>query len=102
MDTSDTNRTVAVVTVFYKERYLTSVVLDDAETGDLFVEVMRQALSRKGRQHIAFRKELRTVYDLDTIFEDLFALSDGYAQPKGTLVGLIERIDRQERDDREP
>jgi len=87
---------VAVVTVFYKARCLTSLVLDDAERGDLFVEAMRQARGRKG-QPIAFCKELRTVYSLDTIFEDLFALSDGCAEPHGALVGLIDRIDRKER-----
>lgn len=97
MENTQTQRTVAVVTVFYKERYLTSLVLDDTETGDMFVEVMRQALNRKGQQHIAFRKELKTVYDIDTIFEDLFALSDGCAEPHGALVGLIDEIDRKER-----
>ena len=75
METNETKRTVAVVTVLYKERYLTSLVLDDTKTGDMFVEVMRCALNRKGQRHITFRKELRTVYDIDTIFEDLFALS---------------------------
>ena len=96
MERHETQRTVAVVTVFYKERYLTSLVLDDTETGDIFVEVMRQALSRKGQRHIALRKELRTVYDIDTIFEDLFALSDGCAEPQGALIGLIDEIDRKE------
>jgi len=92
-------RTVAVVTVFYKGKYLTSLVLDNPKTGDMFVEVMQQALNRKGQQHIAFHKELRTVYDIDTIFEDLFALSDGCAQPQGALVGLIDEINSQEQND---
>ena len=96
MENTQTQRTVAVVTVFYKERYLTSLVLDDPKTGDIFVEVMRQALNRKGQQYIAFHKELKTVYDIDTIFEDLFALSDGCAEPKGALIGLIDEIDRKE------
>lgn len=96
MERHETQRTVAVVTVFYKERYLTSLVLDDTETGDIFVEVMRQALNRKGQRHIALRKELRTVYDIDTIFEDLFALSDGCAEPQGALIGLIDEIDKEE------
>ena len=91
-----TKRTVAVVTVFYKERDLTSLVLDDTKTGDIFVEVMQCALNRKGQQHITFRKELRTVYDIDTIFEDLFALSDGSAEPQGALLGVVEEIDRKE------
>ena len=89
-------RTVAVVTVFYKGKYLTSLVLDNPKTGDMFVEVMQQALNSKGQQHIAFRKELRTVYDIDTIFEDLFALSDGYAEPQGALLNVVEEIDRKE------
>ena len=96
MEPNETKRTVAVVTVFYKERYLTSLVLDNTKTGDMFVEVMRCALNRKGKQHITFRKELRTVYDIDTIFEDLFALSDGCAEPQGALLGVVEEIDRQE------
>lgn len=72
-------------------------MLDDTKTGDMFVEVMQCALNRKGKQHITFRKELRTVYDIDTIFEDLFALSDGCAEPQGALLGVVEEIDRQER-----
>ena len=96
METNETKRTVAVVTVFYKERYLTSLVLDDTKTGDIFAEVMQCALNRKGQQHITFRKELRTVYDIDTIFEDLFALSDGCAEPQGALLGVVEQIDRKE------
>ena len=97
METNETQRTVAVITIFYKERYLTSLVLDDTKTGDIFVEVMQCALNRKGQQHISFRKELRTVYDIDTIFEDLFALSDGYAEPQGALLNVVEEIDRSER-----
>ncbi|WP_297451677.1 hypothetical protein [uncultured Alistipes sp.] len=97
METNETQRTVAVITIFYKERYLTSLVLDDTKTGDIFVEVMQCALNRKGQQHITFRKELRTVYDIDTIFEDLFALSDGYAEPQGALLNVVEEIDRSER-----
>ena len=62
----------------------------------MFVEVMQCALNRKEKQHITFRKELRTVYDIDTIFEDLFALSDGCAEPQGTLLNVVEEIDRQE------
>lgn len=96
METNETQRTVAVITIFYKERYLTSLVLDDTKTGDIFVEVMQCALNRKGQQHITFRKELKTVYDIDTIFEDLFALSDGYAEPQGALLGVVEEIDRKE------
>ena len=96
MKPKETQRTVAVVTVLYKERYLTSLVLDDTKTGDMFVEVMRCALNRKGQQHITFRKELRTVYDIDTIFEDLFALSDGCAEPQGALLNVVEEIDRKE------
>lgn len=96
MEPNEKQRTVAVVTVFYKERYLTSLVLDDTKTGDMFVEVMRCALNRKGQRHITFRKELRTVYDIDTIFEDLFALSDGCAEPQGALLNVVEEIDRQE------
>jgi|GEM_PF-1668306 hypothetical protein len=96
MEEYETQRTVAVVTVLYKERYLTSLVLEDTEAGDMFVEVMRQALNRKGQKHITFRKELKTVYSIDTIFEDLFALSDGCAQPQGTLAKLIGEIDRKE------
>ena len=95
METNETQRTVAVITIFYKERYLTSLVLDDTKTGDIFVEVMQCALNRKGQQHITFRKELRTVYDIDTIFEDLFALSDGYAEPQGALLNVVEEIDRR-------
>ena len=71
-------------------------MLDDTKTGDMFVEVMQCALNRKEKQHITFRKELRTVYDIDTIFEDLFALSDGCAEPQGTLLNVVEEIDRQE------
>ena len=96
METNETQRTVAVITIFYKERHLTSLVLDDTKTGDMFVEVMRCALNRKGQRHITFRKELRTVYDIDTIFEDLFALSDGYAEPQGALLNVVEEIDRRE------
>lgn len=99
MEPNKTQRTVAVVTVFYKERYLTSLVLDDTKTGDMFVEVMQCALNRKGQRHITFRKELRTVYDIDTIFEDLFVLSDGCAQPQGALLGVIKEIDSQEQND---
>ena len=95
METNETQRTVAVITIFYKERYLTSLVLDDTKTGDIFVEVMQCALNRKGQQHITFRKELRTVYDIDTIFEDLFALSDGCAEPQGALLNVVEEIDRR-------
>ena len=51
----------------------------------------------QGQQHITFRTELRTVYDIDTIFEDLFALSDGYAEPQGALLNVVEEIDRSER-----
>lgn len=96
MEPNEKQRTVAVVTVFYKERYLTSLVLDDTKTGDMFVEVMRCALNRKGQRHITFRKELRTVYDIDTIFEDLFVLSDGCAEPQGALLNVVEEIDRKE------
>ena len=99
MEPNETKRTVAVVTVFYKERYLTSLVLDNTKTGDMFVEVMQCALNRKGQRHITFRKELRTVYDIDTIFEDLFVLSDGCAQPQGALLCVIKEIDSQEQND---
>lgn len=99
MEPNETKRTVAVVTVFYKERFLTSLVLDNAKAGDMFVEVMQCALNRKGQQHVTFRKELKTVYDIDMIFEDLFALSDGCAQPQGALLGVIKEIDGQEQND---
>ena len=87
-------KTVAVVTVFYKGHYLTSLVFDTPQTGDAIITTLQSAFNDRGKSDIVFKNEIRTLYDTQTIQSELHAFADNFIKPQGTLLAFMQFIDK--------
>lgn len=87
-------KTVAVVTVFYKGYYLTSLIFDTLQTGDAVITTLQSAFNDRGKSDIAFKNEVRTLYDAQTIQSELHAFADNFIEPQGTLLAFMQFIDK--------
>lgn len=84
---------VALVELFYRDEYVTSIVFDRSRTADLFVSTMQPGADRS--RGFTFRRRVESVYDADTIGDELIETQRG-ADPQGTLSRVVRLIERDE------
>ncbi|SHE49823.1 hypothetical protein SAMN05444274_101522 [Mariniphaga anaerophila] len=88
-----TKETVAELTIFYKRQRLTSLIFDDKETADIFVETLTNMFNQKGHDEFSFNGAIKTVYTPDTISDELLSYAEGNISPKGWIVKMMKVID---------
>ena len=54
-DLSENENTVAVLTIYYKEKQLTNLVFKRREMADKFVDTLQQLLNEEGKKDFSFR-----------------------------------------------
>ena len=74
-DLSENENTVAVLTIYYKEKQLTNLVFKRREMADKFVDTLQQLLN-----------------DSQTLSEELGGFLNGTIKPKGTLSEIMQLI----------
>lgn len=72
-----TPKTVAELTIFYKRQRLTSLIFDNQETADTFVDTLTSIFNQKGHDEFSFNGEIKTVYTSETITGELHSYSEG-------------------------
>ena len=87
-DLSENENTVAVLTIYYKEKQLTNLVFKRREMADKFVDTLQQLLNEEGKKDFSFSGSITTVYDSQTLSEEL----GGTIKPKGTLSEIMQLI----------
>ncbi len=88
-----TPKTVAELTVYYKRQRLTSLIFDNQETADTFVETMTSFFNKKGTDEFSFSGEIKTVYTPETITGELYSYVEGDISPEGWLLNMMKVID---------
>jgi hypothetical protein len=88
-----TPKTVAELTVFYKRQRLTSLIFDNQETADKFVETMTSFFNKKGDDEFSFSGEIKTVYTPETITGELHSYAEGDISPEGWLLNMMKVIE---------
>ena len=53
-DLSENENTVAVLTIYYKEKQLTNLVFKRREMADKFVDTLQQLLNEEGKKDFSF------------------------------------------------
>ena len=91
-DLSENENTVAVLTIYYKEKQLTNLVFKRREMADKFVDTLQQLLNEEGKKDFSFSGSITTVYDSQTLSEDLGGFLNGTIKPKGTLAEIMQLI----------
>ena len=92
MANDEQTRTVAVVTFFYKEQYLSSLVFDDTETGDTVMATL-QKIFDFWEAGLSFRCEIKPLYDAQSILREMDAWKEGFVRPQGTILKLMRIIE---------
>ena len=93
-DLSENENTVAVLSIYYKEKLLTNLVFKKREMADKLVEGMQQLLNEQGKKDFSFSGAITTVYDSQTIGEELGGFLSGEIKPKGTLFEIMQLINK--------
>lgn len=91
-DLSENENTVAVLTIYYKEKHLTNIVFKRREMADTFVETLQQLLNEEGKKDFSFSGSITTVYDSQTLSDELGGFLNGTIKPKGTLSEIMQLI----------
>ncbi|WP_455672526.1 hypothetical protein [Phocaeicola sp.] len=91
-DLSENENTVAVLSVYYKEKLLTNLVFKRREMADKFVDGLQRLLNEEGKADFSFSGAITTVYDSQTIGEELGGFLSGEIKPKGTLFEIMQLI----------
>lgn len=91
-DLSENENTVAVLTIYYKEKQLTNLVFKRREMADKFVDTLQQLLNEEGKKDFSFSGSITTVYDSQTLSEELGGFLNGTIKPKGTLAEIMQLI----------
>ena len=84
MATDEQTRTVAVVTFFYKEQYLSSLVFDNTETGDTVMATLQKIFDFR-EAGLSFRCEIKP--------REMGAWKEGFVRPQGTILKLMRIIE---------
>ena len=85
-DLSENENTVAVLTIYYKEKQLTNLVFKRREMADKFVDTLQQLLNEEGKKDFSFSGSITTVYDSQTLSEEL----GGFRTVQSSLKALSE------------
>lgn len=88
-----TRETVAELTVHYKRQRLTSLIFDNQENADKFVEAMTGLLNKKGHDEFSFNGEIKTVYTPETMTGELLGYAEGDISPEGWILNMMKVID---------
>lgn len=91
-DLSENENTVAVLTIYYKEKQLTNLVFKRREMADKFVDTLQELLNEEGKKDFSFSGSITTVYDSQTLNEELGGFLNGIIKPKGTLSEIMQLI----------
>lgn len=87
---------VALVTVYYREEYMTSLVFSDTATADEFVGMIQRVFRHRGEVDLSFRSGIRTVYDARKIQDELSGTLDSTQRPQEILMRILRIIARRE------
>lgn len=93
-DLSENENTVAVLNIYYKENFLTSLVFKRREMADKLVAGLEQFFNEQGKKDFSFSGEIKTVYDSQTITEEIGGFLDGSIKPKGTIFEIMQLINK--------
>lgn len=93
-DLSENENTVAVLNIYYKEKFLTSLVFKRREMADKLVDGMGQFLNEQGKKDFSFSGEIKTVYDTQTITEEIGGFLDGSIKPTGSIFEIMQLINK--------
>ena len=85
--------TVAELTIFYKRQRLTSLIFDNQETADKFVETLTIFFNQKGKDKFSFSGEIKTVYTPESLTGELRGYAEGDISPEGWLMNMMKVID---------
>ncbi len=77
-----TPKTVAELTIFYKRQRLTSLIFDNQETADTFVDTLTSIFNQKGHDEFSFNGEIKTVYTSETITGNYIVILKAIFHPK--------------------
>jgi hypothetical protein len=94
---NDEIKTVAELTVYFKNKPLTTLILDKQETGDKLVEVLTGMFNEKGKKEISFDGKIKTVYSEELIAQMSKDAADSKIKPTGTILDLIHVINKSNR-----
>lgn len=86
-------QTVAELTIFYKRQHLTSLIFDNQETADKFVETLTIFFNQKGKDEFSFSGEIKTVYTPESLTGELRGYAEGDISPEGWLMNMMKVID---------
>ena len=90
-DLIENENTVAILTIYYKEKQLTNLVFKRREMVDKFVDTL-QLLNEEGKKDFSFSGSITTVYDSQTLENELGGFLNGTIKPKGTLAEIMQLI----------
>jgi len=85
--------TVAELTLYYKRQRLTSLIFDNQETADTFVETITSFFNKKGHQEFSFSGEIKNIYTPETITGELNSYAEGDISPEGWLLNMMKVIE---------
>lgn len=88
-----TKETVAELTVFYKRQRLTSLIFNNQETANKFVETLTGFLNQKGKDEFSFKGDIRTVYTSETLTGEFRSYAEGDISPEGLILNMMKVID---------
>lgn len=88
-----TKKTVAELTIFYKRQRLSSLIFDNKETADKFVETITSFFNQKGKDEFSFNGEIKTVYTPESLTGELRSYAEGDISPEGWMVNMMKVID---------
>ncbi|MBW8326925.1 MAG: hypothetical protein K0M50_19330 [Prolixibacteraceae bacterium] len=75
-------KTVAELTIFYKKQRLASLIFDQQETADKFVESITHFFNEKGRKEFSFSGEIKNVYTLKPSSGNYMIMRKAMLSPK--------------------
>ncbi len=85
--------TVAELTIFYKRQRLTSLIFDNQETADKFIETMTSFFNQKGKDEFSFSGEIKTIYTPESLIGELSSYAEGDISPEGWMLNMMKVID---------
>lgn len=85
--------TVAELTIFYKRQRLTSLIFNNKETADKFIETLTGIFSQKGKDEFSFHGEIKTVYTPESLTGELRSYAEGDITPEGWIMNMMKVID---------
>ncbi len=88
--------TVAEITVFYKGKYLTSLIFDKKETAEKIFQGFMVLLGENASELYTFQADIKEVYTDESIASEISGFAEGKFELKGSILDMILDIDKSE------